>query len=283
MAAKKEARKGGLSPKDTRMVLFLLGAVLVACAYFFVFRGNTSKAEEIKTSNTELQNTLDELISLESQKEATEEDTRLKQEEMREIINQFPSELTQEKVISIIDDMEKKTKVRFPSISMEMNMQFFPDPAAVAAEQAAAEQAAAEQAEGETPAEGEASAEGEPVLEETKIPDDIITTDGLIGYVSTISIGYTGKYNDIKKMINYINKSEDKMRIDRINFGFDNSTGELSGTVDISMYSMYGNGKEYVAPNIKNVATKIESLFSDSPDKGENGKKNNNNNDEPAE
>lgn len=275
MAAKNMAKKGGLSPKDTRMVLFLLGVVLVACAYFFVFRGNVSKAEEKNTSNAELQKTLDELIDLESKKAATEEDTKLKQAEMREIINQFPSELTQEKVISIVDDMEEKTGVRFPSISMEMNVQFFPDPAVMAAEQAAQEQAAQEQAEGEAPAEGETPAEGEAVLEETKIPDDIITTDGLLGYVSIITLGYTGDYSNIKKMINYINNHEDKMRIDSINFGFDNSSGELSGTVIISMYSMYGNGKEYVAPKIKNVSIEIETLFSDSPEKeGNDGKKN---------
>lgn len=272
--AKNNARQFGLSPKDTRMVLFLLGAVLVACSYFFVFRGNITKAEELKTTNEGLQATLDELLDLERRKDATEEETRVMQEEIKTIVNQFPSELTQEKVVAIIDDMEKKTEIRVPSISMDMNMQFFPDPLLVAAEQAAAEQAAEEQAEGETPAQGE-EAGSESGLQETKMPDDLITSDSLIGYVSTVTIGYTGNYSNIKKMINYINKYDDKMRIDNLNLGFDTSTGELAGTLQISMYSMYGNGKEYVAPKVKE-PIELEALFSDSAVDEEGGSKKNN-------
>lgn len=285
MAAKTgNAKKGGLSPKDTRMVLFLLGIVLVVCAYFFVFRSNSSKAAEINEENESLQLTLDELIDLENGSAATEEETRVMQDEIKEIINQFPSELRQEKVIAIVDDMEKKTKVRIPSISMEMNMPFFTpaaDAEAAAAEAAAADaaaDAAAEEGEsGEAPAEGEASGEGG--LTETKIPDDIITADRLMGYQSNISVAYSGKYSDVKNLIDYINNNEDKMRINSMNFGFDSSTGELAGSVDISMYSMYGNGKEYVEPKIKDVKIKLDSLFSESAvTEDGNGKKKNNNN-----
>lgn len=281
MAAKTgNAKKGGLSPKDTRMVLFLLGIVLVVCAYFFVFRSNSSKTAEINEENESLQLTLDELVQLENGSEATKEETKAMQDEIKEIINQFPSELRQEKVIAIVDDMEEKTEVRVPSISMEMNMPFF-TPAAdaeAAAAEAAAADAAAEEGEGaEAPAEGEASAEGG--VTETKIPDDIITADRLMGYRSDVSIAYSGKYSDVKDLIDYINNSEDKMRINSMNFGFDSATGNLAGTVNISMYSLYGNGKEYVEPKVKNVKIKIDSLFSESAvtEDGDGKKKNNNN------
>lgn len=253
--ASKKGKTGGLSPKDLSMVLVLLGLVLIACSYFFIFRSNSSKRTELKASNDELQATLDSLVQMENNKAQTEEDTELKKQAINDILVQFPSGMTEEKVIDIIDDMEKETKVVVSNIGFSMDEQYFPDAAAVAAA-AAAEQAAAEAAAAEEGAEGEG---GEAAPAEEAAPVEVPLEEGevnvanLTGYKAKISLSYTSDYEQLQKMIDYINNHEDKMRIESISAAYDTTTGGLSGSLIINMYSIDGNiTNEYVAPEIKN-------------------------------
>lgn len=254
-----KAKKGGLSPRDLRMVLVLLGFVAIGCAYFFVFRSNSAKADEIKAQNVELQTTLDGLVAMENNRAVTEADTADKNAKVEDMLKNFPNEMTEEKMLSIVTEMEKKTKAVVPSVAFSLNQQFFPDAAMIAAQQQAELEAAGE-GEGTEGAEGtegtEEAAPAEPV-----IPEGMVDVSSMTGYDSTISISYQASYEQVKDMIQFINNYDDKMRIKSFSMTYNEGDGDIKGNMLISMYSVAGNTKEYVAPVVKDVKVGIDALF----------------------
>lgn len=257
-----KAKKGGLSPRDLRMVLVLLGLVAIGCAYFFVFRSNSSKADEIKAQNVELQATLDGLIAMENNRAVTEADTADKNAKVEDLLKSFPNEMTEEKMLSIVTEMEKKTKVVIPSVAFSLNQQFFPDAAMIAAQQQAELEAAGE-GEGTEGAEGTEGTEGteEAAPAEPVIPEGMVDVSNMTGYDSTISISYQASYERVKDMIQFINNYDDKMRIKNFSMVYNEENGDIKGNMLISMYSVAGNTKEYVEPVVKDVKVGIKSLF----------------------
>lgn len=256
-----KVKKSGLSPRDLRMVLVLLGLVAIACAYFFVFRSNSNKADEIKAQNVGLQTTLDGLITMENNRAVTEADTADKNAKVDDLLKNFPNEMTEEKMLSIVTEMEKKTKAVVPSVAFSLNQQFFPDAAMIAAQQQAELEAAnnegTEGAEGTEGTEGtEDAAPPEPV-----IPEGMVDVANMTGYDSTISISYQASYEQVKDMIQFINNYDDKMRIKSFSMVYNEEGGDIKGNMLVSMYSVAGNTKEYVAPVVKDVKVGIDALF----------------------
>lgn len=248
MAAKKSS-SGGLSARDKMILIIVLGLVIVGCAYFFIFRSNIADAEEIETTNAGLETELASLQAMDANRQATEEDTAAKKAMIQEMLNAFPSEVTEEKVIEIIKDMEDKTKVVVSSIGFNMNQQFYPDPAAVAAAEAATE--------GGEGTEGTATTETAPA----EGGEFVLNVDNLIGYKHDITLSFVGSYDQVRDMIDYINEASDKMRFNTIALAYNTTDGNLNGSMALSMYAIYGNGKEYVEPSIKNVKLKVDSIF----------------------
>lgn len=256
MAAKKSSGVG-LSARDKMILIIVLGLVIVGCVYFFIFRSNIADAEEIEATNAGLETELASLQSMDANRQATEEDTAAKKAMIQEMLNAFPSEVTEEKVIEIIKDMEDETKVVVSSIGFNMDQQFYPDPAAVAAAEAAA---AAEGGEG---TEGTATTEAAPVTETAPAEggEFVLNVDNLIGYKHDITLSFVGSYDQVRAMIDYVNEATDKMRFSTLSLAYNTTDGNLNGSMSLSMYSIYGNGKEYVEPSIKNVKLKVDSIF----------------------
>lgn len=255
MAAKK-ASGVGLSARDKMILIIVLGLVIVGCVYFFIFRSNIADAEEIEATNAGLETELASLQSMDANRQATEEDTTAKKAMIQEMLNAFPSEVTEEKVIEIIKDMEDETKVVVSSIGFNMDQQFYPDPAAMAAAEAAA-------AEGGEGTEEAATTETAPVTETAPAEggEFVLNVDNLIGYKHDITLSFVGTYDQVRDMIDYINKATDKMRFSTLSLAYNTTDGNLNGSMSLSMYAIYGNGKEYVEPTIKNVKLKVDSIF----------------------
>lgn len=243
MAAKKSS-SGGLSARDKMILIIILGLAIVGCAYFFLFSSNIQDAQEIETTNTELETELASLQSMDANRKATEEDTAAKKAIIEEMLSAFPSEVTEEKAIAIVNDMEKETKVVVSSIGFNMDQQFYPDASAAVVTEETTE--GTEDAATVTP-----SASDEFVL----------NVDNLIGYRHDLTMSFVGTYDQVRDMIDYINNSEDKMRFSTLTLAYNTTDGNLNGSIALSMYAISGNGKEYVAPSIKNVKLKVDSIF----------------------
>lgn len=267
MAAKKSS-SGGLSARDKMVLIIVLGLVVVGCAYFFLFSSNVQDAEAIETKNTELEAELASLQTMDANRGATEEDTAAKKAMIEEMLSAFPSEVTEEKVIDIIKKMEDETGVVVSSIGFNMDQQFYPDPSAAAAAAAAAAAEGTEAADQTA----DATAETAPASGE----EFVLNVDNLIGYRHDITMSFVGTYDQVRDMIDYINEASDKMRFGTLSLSYNTTDGNLNGSVSVAMYAISGNGKEYVAPTIKNVKLKVNSIFGNATDENAGKKKSEN-------
>lgn len=83
----------------------------------------------------------------------------------------------------------------------------------------------------------------------------------LIGYKTTVTISYSSTYEGLKTCINYIHSRNDRMNIPSFNAAFDNTTGNLSGTMTIDMYALIGTGRLFEAAIIEGVPIGTDNIF----------------------
>ena len=83
----------------------------------------------------------------------------------------------------------------------------------------------------------------------------------MVGKASPYEIELTGTKKQILKAIDWVAKNEEPMSVVSINLTFDNSTGKLSGTILVHFFSLNGNGKAYVEPDISGIILGNEDVF----------------------
>lgn len=93
--------------------------------------------------------------------------------------------------------------------------------------------------------------------------NNIKTTDGLgiIAYTSDLVITYKTTYQGLKDAMTFINQYEERMTVDAITATYDSSTGNLSGTMTIKLYSIIGTDKRYEAPEVSGIKLGTDNIF----------------------
>ena len=88
--------------------------------------------------------------------------------------------------------------------------------------------------------------------EDTTIPVLYRTQDDL-----QISITYTS----LKELTEYLASQNGRMTIDSVNASFDPTTGNLTGTLTVDLFSMTGTSNSYTKPDAGSVAHGTGNLF----------------------
>lgn len=83
----------------------------------------------------------------------------------------------------------------------------------------------------------------------------------IAGYQMTMNLSYQTTYDGLKKGIDFINKNDNKMNISDITAAFDNTTGNLTGTMTIIKYALDGTGKTFENVIIDGVQLGTENIF----------------------
>lgn len=237
-----------LSKKERNLLFIFCTLLILFGSYRFGYVTLTSKADILATENKELTNTLLELQQKQINKEkyiAQAEQMNLESETM---LNQFPANMTQEKSTMFVTYLEDYASMKVNLITFN-DISIFYSP-------------------------NETIGEDTRVEETTKDLNQVNsdnnnqkanTTDSTInnytGYKTTIALNYQTNYVGLKKCIEFINKYQDKMVISEITSAFDNSTGNLTGTITINMYALDGTNKEYEDVNIPEVGTGTDNIF----------------------
>ena len=80
-------------------------------------------------------------------------------------------------------------------------------------------------------------------------------------YRTQDSMQFTGTYASLKDMVEYLSDQIGRMTLDNVNASFDSSTGNLSGSITINLFSMAGTGKAYTEPDAGSVAYGTDNIF----------------------
>lgn len=216
-------KKAKISDSEIRLIILLVSILMLAGAYFLGFSRFTAAAEELEKQNDVDQATVKTLEDMERRRTQVEQETESLRQEIADIVSKYPSDLTTEKVVTIIQNLVDYSEVEIPNISFSMNnllMRF--DMSEVAGSNGST-----------TPT----------------------------GYYSTVDMTYTATYDNLKRMVEYVNAAADRTTVPDISATYDVSTDMISGMVSLKMYYLMNTDKEYEAPSGNGGPKGVDSIF----------------------
>ena len=217
-------------------------------AYFLVFRPNMDKASETNAKNEELKYYITELDQKIAHQEEKEAAIATYNQDRIGILNRFFGGMTDEKAIFIVADMMEKTGLTSEQIGISVNNVYFSQ----------------EEAMNNNLIQKENTSSVSTIAVQG-VPEQ--SYDMLTGYKTTMAIDFACSDDELTAVVDYINEYKEKLAIDNIEVGYDETTGRLSGTITVCMYSgdgivdAEGNPKTYEEPEWKDMTRGVASLF----------------------
>jgi len=215
-----------LGAKERNLLLGLLGIIIAVCAWFFVASPMKEKTEALAAENETLKVKKDEYEAINAQRATYEDGINTLTAEREELLNSYASGMTREDEIMYWANLERENAGQLFTSDLVMS--------------------GWEEVYVEGYEEGEADEEGATQLHLYKAP---------------VNYTYVATYDGVKNMVKYIFAQDDKKSIEGINVAFDDTTGNLEGTLDVNMYYMVGTGKDYKPYVIPSVPTGITNVF----------------------
>lgn len=226
-----------LPQKQVKLILVLVTLLIVVFSYFFGFQKFNKKADLLQKENRTLTSERNELLEKNRNKAALTEEMTIMRERYKSLIDEFPSDITQDKSIMFIYNLTKYAKIEVKVIGLGEKELFY-SPLGYS----------------NTPL--EATTE---IADTTQISNGNI--EDILGYKTRVNISYSSTYEGLKKCIRYINDDKDRMNVSSFNAAFDQTSGILSGTMIIDFYALRGTGKELEEVLIDTVPIGTENIF----------------------
>lgn len=259
-------KKITISEKDLKLLFLLLSLLIIAASYFLIYTSNMKKTEAIKTENQQLQTRLDALKSKQTGQDSKIKGTNDLTAKIKVIADQFPAAIQTEDAIVMINDLEQSTGCTISSVNFKMNELFYPTNATGTSATAASSDTSGAASTGTTASNTASSATSTAGTTATDTTTTGTTTGSadqtsLEGYKSSVTFAYQSTYTELKQIIDYINKNQDRMSISAFSSAFDASTGNLIGSFTVDMYSLSGTGKQYQEPEVSGINTGLNNIF----------------------
>lgn len=215
-----------LSQKQLMTYVLLFGCLLLIAVYFLVYKSYLDKAAVIETSNVGLNRRVAELKEYYDNMETYNAEIELMQTEIRNILGQFPPDVMEEDMLVLALDTMRHASVKYTNINIG-------DREAIKSIPAATVQAAG--------------------MEELNLELAYVKRQGT--YVNTTN------YQSLKDCIETINNSDNRLAITNVAYSRNEDTGELSGTIQVSFYSVIGTGRVYEPQDLTDYISGLSNLF----------------------
>jgi hypothetical protein len=222
-----------ISTRDQKILIALIGVLAVVLSYFLVFSPTSKKNEALTNENAQLNARISELKAKQEKEEEYTSETERLNREVEVLLTEYPSYLMYENEIMDVVDLEKSTDVFVSSLTIS-------DPVAVSVGSSGSTDAA----DGTTDQSVSSAAASKYSL-----------------YDANTSVSYSGSYSGMKNMLNRIVSVQDKRSISSFSATFDNSTGEITGTLNFESYFIYGQEKDYEPADIPNIKHGTDNIF----------------------
>jgi Tfp pilus assembly protein PilO len=227
----KEKRSKEKKPKakitqKTFVNVVAIGVCALIVIYVFIYRDYASRTEEIKSSNKELQNTIDELQTyadnIDQYKSAIED----MQNQIDESLSVYPADAREEDIVMLAVNIQEDNDVTYSSIGMEEAEVVYEIPDSLVTS-----------------------------LGMEGYDDSIKFTKKSANYVNDLD------YGNLKSVIEQIFDSPNRIGIDSISYSKNDEEAILEGSIALYFYSASGTGKEYEAPDIAAYTAGTSDMF----------------------
>lgn len=213
-----------LGSKEKNLIKVLLGVVLVVLVWMFVASPIKEKKEALAAENAELKVKKEEYEAVNAQKAKYEEGMTTLQAERAELLEAYPSGMLREDEIMYWANMERANagQLALETIGMSGLVEVY--------------------------VEGFEASEEEGATQ-------------LHLYRAPVNYGFKSTYDGLKGMADYVFAQNDKKSIEGLSASYDDTTGNLVGSMDMNMYYMVGTGKDHVPATIPSVPTGVSNVF----------------------
>lgn len=258
------------SMRDKKILLMFLGVLCLVLSYLFVYRPQMEEAETIEAENIPLQTRLEELLAMAQKKEYYEQQTREMQIQIDDYCKNFPAVVREEDGIVLAQNMENTMDMQISNVGLGQPELVYsmdgeePGSAPGQEDQTLMEQGDAITQEQIAEIEGTTGEDTSKDMlpSETEMAGmliDIITTPNLYRTQDTLQFSCT--YDSLKRSVKFLASQSGRMTLNNVNASFDPSTGNLTGTMAVNMFSMTGVGSTYTAPDAGSVPYGTDNIF----------------------
>lgn len=225
----KDKLKGMLkiSERDKKLLIVVMAVLIMALAYFFGYSNLSSQVDTLSTKKANLEVTKKDLKEKNNNKQKYITDTDKLSKAYAVLMDKYDSGSSQPNTIEFFNKTEDVTGTWVKSLALSPKTSIYKFG-----------QIASSNTNGKS-----------------------TYSSNYVGYKTSINITYEGNYEQWKHFIKYINTYASKCTIDSLAASYGESTGTVSGTAVISLYSIEGGDRKFSEPKF-NSKTGTKNIFS---------------------
>lgn len=258
-----------VSMRDKKILLMFIGILVFFVGWYFGYRPQMEKADQIEDLNGALEEQLQDLLELAENKDFYVSETASIKDKISEYISEFPADVRPEDGIVLANKMENELGFQITNVgvgekefvasidgSSEEELAQSQDPTMF-------EQANAQTQEQIDNIEGTDSQAEENLqnASDAAVADQSSDSQVPVLYRTQVTLQFNGTYAGLKKAVLYVADQSGRMTLDNVNASYDTSTGNLTGTIIVNIFSMTGTDRTYTEPDAGSVAYGTANIF----------------------
>ena len=257
-----------ISMRDKKLLLMFSGVAVFGLGWFFGYRPQMEEAANIEAANKPLEERLSNLLELAGNREFYISETENVQNKINEYVSKFPSDVKEENGIVLAQNIENSLGMQISNVGIATKEFVASIDGSTEEEIAEQNETMSEQANSQTREQiDEIEGTDSKAAEELQNASDIAaaqadsTSQTPVLYRTQDTLEFTGTYANLKDVVAYLAEQTGRLTVDNMNASYDTSTGYLTGSIVVNMFSMMGTGNTYTEPDAGQVAYGTSNLF----------------------
>lgn len=257
-----------ISMRDKKLLLMFSGVAVFGLGWFFGYRPQMEEAANIEAANKPLEERLSNLLELAGSRDFYISETESAQNKINEYVAKFPSDVKEENGIVLAQNIENSLGMQISNVGIATKEFVASIDGSTEEEIAEQNETMSEQANSQTREQiDEIEGTDSKAAEELQNASDIAaaqadsTSQTPVLYRTQDTLEFTGTYANLKDVVAYLAEQTGRLTIDNMNASYDTSTGYLTGSIVVNMFSMTGTGNIYTEPDAGQVAYGTSNLF----------------------
>ena len=257
-----------ISMRDKKLLLMFSGVAVFGLGWFFGYRPQMEEAANIEAANKPLEERLSDLLELAGNRDFYISETENAQNKINEYVSKFPSDVKEENGIVLAQNMENSLGMQISNVGIATKEFVASIDGSTEEEIAEQNETMSEQANSQTREQiDEIEGTDSKAAEELQNASDIAaaqadsTSQTPVLYRTQDTLEFNGTYANLKDVVAYLAEQTGRLTVDNMNASYDTSTGYLTGSIVVNMFSMTGTGNTYTEPDAGQVAYGTSNLF----------------------
>lgn len=257
-----------ISMRDKKLLLMFSGVAVFGLGWFFGYRPQMEEAANIEAANKPLEERLSNLLELAGNRDFYISEIENAQNKINEYVAKFPSDVKEENGIVLAQNIENSLGMQISNVGIATKEFVASIDGSTEEEIAEQNETMSEQANSQTREQiDEIEGTDSKAAEELQNASDIAaaqadsTSQTPVLYRTQDTLEFNGTYANLKDVVAYLAEQTGRLTVDNMNASYDTSTGYLTGSIVVNMFSMTGTGNIYTEPDAGQVAYGTSNLF----------------------